>query len=159
MSYALVSFLHPWSESKAERLQALLPPARDYYLSPESLCSTWTFFTPSSRPKAPFQQLSAVPAAKSGTGKPLLIGGVEIYESKEGLERQLDKPWFKAFQDATKQESLYSQDEEVGAWTPVGGYVSRQARELHQKGTVVMLARFECKGSGKAKQAAVDVLS
>ena len=159
MSYALVSFLHPWSESKSERLQTLLSSARDYYLSPESLCSTWTFFTPSTRPKAPAQQLSVVPATSSASRKPLLIGGVEIYESREGLEGQLDKPWFKAFQDATKQESLYSQDEEMGAWTPVGGFVSRQARELHQAGTVVMLARFECKDSGKAKQAAVDVLS
>lgn len=159
MSYALISFLHPWSESKSERLQALLAPARDYYLSPESLCSTWTFSTPSTRPKAPFQQLSAVPATTSSAGKPLLIGGVEIYESREGLDRQLEKPWFKAFQDATKQESLYSRDEEIGAWTPVGGFVSRQARELHKEGTVVMLARFECKDSGKAKQAVVDALS
>lgn len=159
MSYALISFLHPWSESKSERLQALLPSARDYYLSSESQCSTWTFFTPSTRPKAPFHQLSAAPASKSSAGRPLLIGGVEIYESRQALERQLDKPWFKAFQDATKQESLYSLDEEIGAWTPVGGFVARQAREMHQKGTVVMLARFECRDSGKAKQAVVDALS
>lgn len=159
MSYALILFMHPWSESKSERLQSLLPSARDYLLSPESQCSTWTFFTPSTRPKAPFQQLTAAPISKSGAGKPLLIGGVEIYESRAALDKQLDKPWFKAFQDATKQESLYSRDEEIAAWTPVGGFVSRQKREMHQEGTVVMLARFECKDAGKAKQAVVDALS
>lgn len=160
MSYALVSFLHPWSESKGERLQTLLASARSYYLSPESLCSTWTFFTPSSRPKAPFQQLSSQsPATTTTGGTPLLIGGVEIYESRQGLERQMDKPWFRDFQEATKMESLYGRAEELVAWQVVGGFVAREAREVDGKGVVVMLARFECKDGGKAKDQVVAALS
>ncbi|ETN40457.1 uncharacterized protein HMPREF1541_04734 [Cyphellophora europaea CBS 101466] len=159
MSYALISFIHPWSESKADRLQQLLPAARDYYLSPESLCSTWTYFTPSTRAKAPFQQLSAAPASTSGSGRPLLIGNIEIYDGKEGADRQLKKDWFKAFHKAVEQESLYAREPEIGVWTPVGGFVAREARQVHREGTVVMLARFECKDGGKSKAAVVDALS
>ncbi len=64
----------------------------------------------------------------------------------------MEKPWFKEFARKAKDESWYQEGkgEEMRVWEPVGGFVSRKAREDGGKGMIVMLAVFECKDSEKA---------
>lgn len=153
---ALLSFIHPWSPSKSDRIQTLLHASLPYYTSPASLCTTFVHATPSTRPKAPGHQLSQhTPASKS-----LLLAGIEIYADPKALDQQLGTSWMKDYEKAVVDESLYSLPEEMQVWRPVGGFVSREGREVDAEGgRTVMLARFECKDAEGARERVVEVLS
>ena len=159
-SIALICFLHPSSQSAQQTiLTDLQSSSQHYYRHPKSLCTTWTYFTPSTRKGALYQQLSTSFPAKSDSRK-LLLGGVEIYTDKSALSKQMQEEWFKAFQRKTKDEKLLveGKGEEMRVWEPVGGFVSRGAREEGDRGVIVMLAVFECKDSGQAVENTAKVL-
>jgi hypothetical protein len=144
MTTALLTFTYPSSASNSISIQQSLPKDLPYYLSPESQCTSHTQFRPSMRPKAPFLQLSAAPAASSSSG-PLLLGTVSTFASSAGLSA------------AQRKRQGGDVKEERSVWHVKGGFVARRPREKGH-GNVVMLARFECKDAGKAKEAVVKAL-
>lgn len=149
---ALICFIYPSSEEKQSIVTSHLQSAsKEYYRHPSSLCTTWSYFTLSTRKGGLYQPLSTSFPPKSENPK-LLIGGVEIYTDKSALSTQMGKPWFKEFARKAKDESWYQEGkgEEMRVWEPAGGFVSRKGREEGGKGTIMMLAVFECKDSGKA---------
>lgn len=157
---ALICFLYPSSEDKQSTVTSHLQSAsRDYYRQPSSLCTTWSYFTITTRKGGLYQSLSTSFPAKSESPK-LLIGGVEIYTDKSALSTQMEKPWFKEFARKAKDESWYQEGkgEEMKVWEPAGGFVSRKGREEGGEGTIVILAVFECKDSGKAVESTAKKL-
>jgi hypothetical protein len=144
MVTALLTFTHPSSASESTSIQQSLPKDLSYYLSPESQCTSHIQFRPSTRPKAPFQQLSATSAASSASG-PLLLGAFSTFASDAGLGA------------AQQKHQGGDLKEERSVWHVKGGFVARRPREKGH-GNVVMLARFECKDAGKAKDAVVRAL-
>jgi hypothetical protein len=73
----------------------------------------------------------------------LIIAGIEIYSSKQGLEIQRKEKWFTEYESKVKREELYARDEELSVWYPRGGFTGREGRG-GERG-FVLLARFECK--------------
>ena len=71
---------------------------------------------------------------------------MEIYTDKKALSKQMGEEWFKGFQKESKEQGWFGEGgEEMNIWEVRGGFVSRSTREMGGKGTVVMLAKFECK--------------
>lgn len=99
---------------------------------------------PSTRPKAPSQ---LVPAAKKDT----LIAGMEIYTDKNALSTQQQESWFKEFAERGEKEGLLSAKDELVAWYPTTGFVSRGDGTVTGEGIVVMIAVFTCKEGGREK--------
>jgi hypothetical protein len=161
MTHVLLTYHHPWSPSKSDRLQTLLTTSGSSSSSPSNP-TTRSIFLPSTRPKAPFKQLSQHPATKSADGRPLLIGAVEIYDSPDGLLKQNQQ-----LQESVKSEALYAREVEESAWRVAGGFVSRSSeagkrRKGGGEGTkkaTVMLARFECKEGEEARRKVVAGLA
>ena len=87
---------------------------------------------------------------------PLVIGGVEIYTSKDGLSIQQKEPFFKEFLEKVKKEDLYARDEEMSVWYPRGGFASREARS--HVGGFPLLAMFKAKDEA-GREACVEVLT
>jgi hypothetical protein len=157
MAVALVAFLHPWSESKSDRIKSLIKATLPEDGPSTGLATTRIYATPSTRPKAPSQQLTSTKPA--GT-PPLLIAEVNVYSSRRALDEYLAQGSLKAFQKSVADESLYAQPGEMKLWSVVGGFVNREARERDiAGGKTVMLARFECKDSGAGKGKVIEALS
>lgn len=142
---ALLCLLHPKDASSKTRVQTLLNHHLPYYHSPSSKCKAWTSFTPSLRKGAPSLQ---VPKET----KHLVIGTFELYTDKSALSIQTEDPSFKAYHQSIKDESLYSRDEQIVAWTPRGGYFSRSDATHAGTGVVVMTATFVCKDAAAAEK-------
>ena len=157
---ALICFAYPsTSSNQSTMISRLQSASKDYYHHPESLCTTWSYFTPATRKGALYQPLSTSFPAKSESPK-LLVGGVEIYTDKSALSIQQEKPWFKEYARQSKDEGWHQEGkgEEMRVWEPAGGFVSRKGREEGGKGKIVMLAVFECKDSGGAVESTAKVL-
>ena len=87
---------------------------------------------------------------------------MEIYSDKQALSTQMKEPWFQDFAKRVKEEGLYdtskgdNQGERMVAWYPTAGFVARESSKdglarPFGKGSVVMLALFQCK-EGKRDQ-------
>ncbi|KAK5944714.1 hypothetical protein PMZ80_001914 [Knufia obscura] len=146
---ALLCTLHPSSTDARSKTLSLLNAGAPYYRSPRSQCTTWTYFTPSTRPKAPSQ---LVPKDK----RELTIGGMEIYTDKSALTTQQSEDWFREFRERVKAEGLYEREEELVVWYPSAGFVARGETTSAGKGSIVMLAIFTCKEGQREK--VVDVV-
>lgn len=88
--------------------------------------------------------------------KDTLIGGMEIYSSKDALTTQQSEAWFKEYEKRVQEEKLVSRGGELVVWYPVAGFVSRGEATTAGEGTVVMIAVFTCKEGGR--EAVVEVL-
>ncbi|WPG98083.1 Hypothetical protein R9X50_00086900 [Acrodontium crateriforme] len=110
---ALFCLLHPESQAKKQRcLDLLRQNAREYYTKPEAKCTTWSYFT-------------------QFPNKTPVIGGLEMYTSKQALQLQVDDPiYFQSYHETVKKEGLYAKPEELVAWYQAGGFV---ARDVHAK--------------------------
>lgn len=142
---ALLCTLHPTTQDARSKVLSLLDRAGSYYRSPKSQCTTWTYFTPSARAKAPSQ---LIPKDKHDR----VIGGMEIYSSKDALSTQQHEAWFQDFHAQVKAEGLYEKDEELVVWYPAAGFVSRgDSAAPFGNGTIVMQAVFTCKDGQREK--------
>lgn len=82
---------------------------------------------------------------------------MEIYTDKSALPIQTESAMFKDFQAKAKDEGLYMSDEELVAWYPVGGFVSRgDTAGPFGHGTAVMMAKLRAKKD--VKDRLVEVL-
>lgn len=147
---ALLCTLHPTTKDARSKVLSLLDHGSAYYRSPKSKCTTWTYFTPSTRPKAPSQLISK-------DKRDLVIGGMEIYTDKDALSTQQNESWFQDFHKQVEADGLYEKDEDLVVWYPAAGFVSRgDSAAPFGKGTVVMQAVFTCKDGQREK--VLDVL-
>jgi len=131
---ALFCTLRPESQAKQERcLDLLRHSAREYYRSPQAKCTTWSYFTP-------------FPPPKSGSTKPPIIGGLEIYTSKSALQSQINDPvYFQSYHDTVKRESLYSKPEELVGWYLTAGFIARGTNAEPFGGVLISVTRMVCK--------------
>src|SRR4051794_17958383 len=114
---ALFCTLHPSSPAARTKVLSLLTSAsRNYYRTSKSQCTTWSYFLPSTRPKAPSQ---LVPNDK----KDLVIAGMEIYTDKNAFSTQQHESWFQDFEKQVRDEGLYQTKDEMVAWYPTAGFV------------------------------------
>lgn len=164
-----ITFIHPWSESKGERVSlassfnpTIPPKPRTDPLQPNQIKTLLTpnssitngaslLLTPSTRPKAPSQPLTttAPKPASSSSKTPLLLASLTIPAS----------PLLSTASKAAKEESLLGPaGVEETKWDVKGGYVVRSGEGAKKAGTV-MLARFLCKDEGGAKGKVVERLS
>ena len=71
---------------------------------------------------------------------------MEIYIHKSALSTQLADPTFQFYHATVKAEELYTIPEELVAWYPTGGFVSRDdTAPPFGKGVIVVTAQFFCK--------------
>ena len=148
---ALLCTIHASSTTSRDKiLTSLKSASTDYYRNAKSQCTTWTYFQPSTRPKAPSQLIAK-------DKKDVVIGGLEIYTDKQALSSQQQESWFKEHERRAKSENWYEKDEELVVWYPTAGFVSRDDSTQAGQGKIVMLAVFTCK-EGK-RNAVVDVIS
>lgn len=148
---ALLCTIHPSSTTTRDKvLTSLKSASTEYYRDEKAKCTTWSYFRPSTRPKAPSQ---LIPKDK----KDLVVGGLEIYTDKQALSSQQQESWFKEHSQRARSENWYEKDEELVVWYPTAGFVSRDDTTQAGEGKVVMLAVFTCK-EGK-RDAVVDVIS
>ncbi|KAK5076649.1 hypothetical protein LTR64_005873 [Lithohypha guttulata] len=135
---ALLCTLHASSTSAKQKVTDLLSTGREYYTTGKAQCTTWCYFTPSTRPKAPSQLISK-------DEKETVVAGFEIYSDKQALSTQQNEDWFKNFQKTVKEEKLFNErGEEQVAWYPTAGFVAREDA-APPYGGIVMLAVFTCK--------------
>jgi quinol monooxygenase YgiN len=142
---AILCLIHPKDSTSKSRIQSLLHQHLPYYHNPTSQCKVFTTFTPSLRKGAP--SLQVPPKTKH-----LVIGTFELYTDKSALTTQLQHPSFASYHQTIKSENLYSQPEDLVAWTPRGGYFSRTDSTHAGKGVVVMTATFTCKDAAAAER-------
>jgi len=139
---ALQCLLHPASAEAKDRVLTLLNGSKAAFQAPEAQCTAWCYFTPAKSKAAPSMM---IPADEKETA----VGGMEIYDDKAALSTMLESPGFKEYHAKIKAEGLYSQDEDLVAWYPVAGFVSREDTSPSAK--IVMLAKFQCKEAGRDK--------
>ena len=142
---AILCLIHPRDSSSKSRIQSLLHQHLPYYHNPTSQCKVFTTFTPSLRKNAP--SLQVPPKTKH-----LVIGTFELYADKSALTTQLNHPSLATYNQTIKSEDLFSQPEDLIAWTPRGGYFSRTASTPSGTGIVVMTATFTCKDAAAAER-------
>lgn len=147
---ALLCRLHTASPSANKKVVELLSSARSYYTTEAAKCTTWSYCSPSTRPKAPSQ---FIPSSEKAT----TIFGIEIYTEKQALSAQQQEDWFVDFQNRVKSDDLYAQKgEELTAWYPIAGFVARETVATPYGG-IVMFALFTCR-QGR-RDSVADVLA
>ncbi|KAI7221673.1 hypothetical protein KC333_g1573 [Hortaea werneckii] len=135
---ALFCTLHPASLEKAEHcIDLLRTSAREYYRTPRANCTAWSYFTPLQPKKA------------KSVANPPVICGLEIYTTKAALQSQVDDPvYFQRYHEIVKQEGLYARPEELVAWYPAGGFLTRDSSaDRQEEGVLVSVTRMTAKRS------------
>ena len=113
--------------------------AREYYRTPQAKCTAWSYFVP----------------LKSKPGAQPVIGGLEIYTSKQALQSQVDDPvYFQPYHATVKRENLYAKPEELVGWYQAAGFVSRGSGGKEGEGVLISVTKMVCTD----RDAALEVL-
>ena len=75
-----------------------------------------------------------------------IVGGLEIYKSKEALQAQVKDPvYFQSYHNTVKQEQLYAKPEELVAWYQTAGFIARRDSAPPYGGKVtVSVSKLAC---------------
>jgi len=137
---ALFNVLTP-AEGKKARVTSLLQSTRPYFQSTPAQCTTWTYFAPSTRSKAP------TPFG------PDVLASLEIYTSLQALEVQKTAPALSSFESSVASEALYSKPEALTLWNPqyTAGFMARgdSAPPIAAPGALVMSVVMTAKEGGR----------